>query len=139
MVASTDSHFEVGMITKRVLAGLSLVVAANCCAADDLKLDGNHLLRVCGAAEVDMDRGTGARDPQGTAYCVGLVRGAQIASIQFAPMLQSQYKLCAPDGVNNGQMIRIVTKYLRDHPEQLQMDDGVLALMGYMNAFACKE
>ena len=44
---------------------------------------------------------------------------------------------CPPDGTTNGQAVRIVVKYLRDHPEELHKHDSVLAFTALKAAFPC--
>ena len=44
---------------------------------------------------------------------------------------------CNPPNIKNKQLVDIVTKYLKDHPEKLHMDDGRLVVDAFIDAFPC--
>ena len=49
------------------------------------------------------------------------------------------YGFCSPrEGISNGQMRAIVTKYLNDHPEELHRSGGFLVMQAVVKAFPCK-
>ena len=91
------------------------------------KLDGINLLRSCdepeshpkdsGLVEAAVDRG----------YCLGVVRGV---SFWLLP------KGCSDD-VSMGQRVLVVTKYLKDHPEALNLPDALLVSTALSKAFPC--
>lgn len=60
-------------------------------------------------------------------YCSGLVAGVSSASP----------RVCPDAGVTIGQQIRVVLKYLQDHPEELHLDDAVLVDRALTKAFPC--
>jgi hypothetical protein len=60
-------------------------------------------------------------------YCSGLVAGVSSASP----------RVCPDDGVTGGQQIRVVLKYLQDHPEELHLDDALLVDRALAKAFPC--
>jgi hypothetical protein len=60
--------------------------------------------------------------------CIGLVRGVYSA----LPTA------CAAPNVTAGQMIRVVVKYLQDHPEKLNLRDVDLIRLALEAAFPCK-
>jgi hypothetical protein len=45
---------------------------------------------------------------------------------------------CLPTEATNGQLKRIVEKYLRAHPEELHRDTAYLVVEALMEAFPCK-
>jgi len=44
---------------------------------------------------------------------------------------------CTPDNVTNEQSALVVTKYLQDHPEKLNEEDGSLVLDAFRAAWPC--
>lgn len=62
-------------------------------------------------------------------YCSGLVYGVSSASPD----------ICPSEGVTGGQQVRVVLKYLQDHPEELHLDDALLAERALAKAFPCKK
>jgi Rap1a immunity proteins len=81
------------------------------------KLDGLNLLRACDGPEGAVDR----------LYCVGVVHGV---SFWLLP------KGCSDD-VSMGQMVLVVNKYLKDHPEDLNLPDALLVSAALSKAFPC--
>jgi len=81
------------------------------------KLDGTNLLRACDAREGTVDYG----------YCLGMVRGV---SFWLLP------KGCSDD-VSIGQMVLIVSKYLKYHPEELNQPDALVVSAALSKAFPC--
>jgi hypothetical protein len=47
--------------------------------------------------------------------------------------------VCQPDDVTADQLIAIVKKYLRDHPDQLHKTAAELIFNAYAKAFPCKK
>ncbi len=92
--------------------------------ADDLH--GNELLPKC-EAEVKTGEKT-MREYQGSAYCQGLVRGVNGASLDIDP----------PEHVTLDQAARIVLLYLQAHPEELQKPDFILVHEALHKAFPAK-
>jgi hypothetical protein len=60
-------------------------------------------------------------------YCIGLVNGVTNASPQ----------VCPDEAVTTGQTVRVVLKYLEDHPEELHLNNAVLAEKALAKAFPC--
>jgi hypothetical protein len=46
---------------------------------------------------------------------------------------------CAPDGVTNGQIFKVVFKYLNNNPEKLHETKSVLVAQALKKAFPCDE
>jgi hypothetical protein len=60
-------------------------------------------------------------------YCTGLVNGVTNASP----------RVCPDEAVTTGQTLRVVVKYLEDHPEELHLDNAVLVEKALAKAFPC--
>jgi hypothetical protein len=106
----------------RVFAALAFaaVIAALSFAQDKAtprKLDGMNLLKACDASEGTVDRG----------YCMGVIRGV---SFWLLP------KGCSDD-VSAGQMVMVVSKFLKVHPEDVNEPDALLVSVALSKAFPC--
>jgi len=42
---------------------------------------------------------------------------------------------CAPEGITLGQRARVIVKYLRDHPKDLNLSGGLLAMVAMNEAY----
>ena len=69
-------------------------------------------------------------------YIVGFNHGYELAIIlnMEAPPNNSY---CIPQKVTNGQITRVVIKYLKDHPEQLHTSARKLILFALDEGFPC--
>jgi hypothetical protein len=93
--------------------------------------DGNYLLRSCAVAVrlIDNpDQHETAEDAWRYGLCTGLVTGIMYASST----------VCVAPGVTTGQGIRVVDKYLREHPERLNVANVRLIDDALSQAFPCK-
>jgi Rap1a immunity proteins len=45
--------------------------------------------------------------------------------------------VCTPDNVEVGQVVRIVLKYIRDHPEQAHLPSAQLIVLAEFNVYPC--
>ena len=61
-------------------------------------------------------------------FCAGIVHG--VASVSRV--------VCERENVTHGQEVRVVLRFLQDHPEKLNMDGAVLVEMALAKAFPCK-
>ena len=70
-------------------------------------------------------------------YLSGFLDGHELAASTF----ESRYKrvMCPPKGgIENEQVVRIVVKYLREHPEELHATDRVSVFIALARAFPCE-
>jgi Rap1a immunity proteins len=65
-------------------------------------------------------------------YCRGVIEGVTTGAI-----LSSQ--LCRPDGLTNSQAVRVVFKFLQDHPEELSQRGAKLVFEALTQAFPCSQ
>jgi hypothetical protein len=68
-------------------------------------------------------------------YVMGIVDGLMYAQIADP----DRTAVCIPKtGYTIGQGVRVLTKYLEDHPEKLNLGISLIALDAYRKAFPCK-
>lgn len=87
---------------------------------------GNDLRNYCQAV---LDHETGAR----AGICAGYINAYR----ELAEMLPDEKLLCVPDGVGNEQFIRVLMKYLDQHPERLHVAAPQLIYDAMSEAFPC--
>ncbi len=120
-----------------------LCISCSCFAAGDTN-DGNYLLTTCTAALKMTDDGintvSGGDQIKGT-YCVGYISGIKDMLYAVVELSKSQGQtptVCMPeDGIGNGQALRIVVKFLKDHPEQLHNSGITLVLKSLQQSYPC--
>jgi hypothetical protein len=104
--------------------------------------DGNDLLRQCAVA-VDLSKGSPEKISKTEAlqagHCLGLVQGVVGTNkIYELTTAGNSAWVCTPGlGIENRQAVRVVVKYLEDHPEDLHLGDGTLVQLALQNAFPC--
>lgn len=120
-----------------------LVIAAPYCFSQKT---GNDLLKQCSHAIAAMDD---EQQLQGTqnldvAFCFGYISGVRDGAMSYQVFDRSKRqdtfeRFCLPkEGIENGQMVRIVVKYLKDNPAKLHERAEWLILDALSNAFPCK-
>jgi len=70
--------------------------------------------------------------------CYGFVVGIEDAQDTFTALGKMSPLWCSPDEVSAGQLIRVVTKYLREHPESLHRSASSLVANALGFAFPCE-
>ncbi len=79
------------------------------------------------------------------AHCYGFLEGMHVMNgivmlIQQDQNIQNRWRVaCPPREVITGQLVRVVVKYLKDHPADLHGNGGLLTLTAFREAFPCKE
>lgn len=122
------SHFKAALLILAFIFSASMIAVEQSTSS---AFDGNQLLPKCQAAIGSMDGivWKNTDEAWGAGICGGLVAG-----IGYASAL-----VCLPDGVTIGQQVRVVVKYLNDHPEQLQHDERNLIDVALASSFPCKK
>jgi hypothetical protein len=128
---------------KILLVAFALLSCSVLALADD---DGNAFLRKCIPAVALMD-GAHVPDSMNDAdFCMAYVRGVlDLTALWEATDKTKNVKgpflrACLPEhGVQTGQGIRIVVKYLKEHPELLHNESLFLVDQALMDAFPCKQ
>ncbi len=117
-----------------------LVLLVFCPSAYSAEDDGNEFLRDAKLfirysngeklSQLEMDTVTYI-----VGYVLGFLDGKEMGDIKGT----STPTYCLPkSGVKDGQVIRILAKYLEDHPSKLHLSGRVLLLLALEEAFPCK-
>lgn len=100
--------------------------------------DGNELLKHCQSAVHFVDSEGKEGSGYSTGYCVGVIAGVTSLRGMTNPSLPKEAQTCIPNPPPpNIQAARIAVKFLRENPEQLNLDDGILMLLALQRAFPC--
>jgi hypothetical protein len=119
-------------MTKLVSMCVFMLITVGTRSPQENPIDGNWLLTSCQIALKHLD------DPQTTlsyldavriGYCEGITQGAGYVSP----------KVCTGEDVILVQAIRVVVKYLQDHPEELDQRNSVLVERALAKAFPCNK
>lgn len=122
-----------------------LTVCGSICSQEKQEFpstSGNAYLRECSVIEKDMNDLT---QPDMKylfsciAYTEGVLDGIQAEdAFQKVTAGKSQTApFCVPDAADNGQIIRITLKYIRNNPEEAHQRTAVLILEALREAFPC--
>ena len=110
-------------------------------AADQKFNSGIKLLNACEVYEkASATNFKELHDAFDVGYCMGIVAGISSTQIIYSEYLPKDFKekVCWPDGTSNAQNIRVVMKYLRDHPAELHLPDSLLIIRAFREAYGCK-
>ena len=101
--------------------------------------DGNAILPKCQAAirvgEGDA-RAFDAKDLADANFCIGLAQGVT-QTLRALQTVVPGIACLPPDGIPNGQAIRVFLKFLTDHPEKLHEAETFLLTQALHDAFPC--
>jgi hypothetical protein len=118
-------------MTKILSVCVFMFTAVAICSPQDVTR-GNWLLTSCQLAVKSIDNPNVDENIVETfrsGYCQGIVRGVSEASP----------KVCPGENVTNEQALRVVVKYLQDHPEELDQLGGRLVGKALVKAFPCRK
>jgi len=121
-------------------------------------IDGNKLLKECKAYmnllnlrdvqdkdDPDVLRAEARGDYVNCTHCLGYVTGVvddhfscQINEPSSTAALDPKEHFCLPDGVNPNQTVRVIAKWLEDHPARLHEGAIELVLSALKDNFPCK-
>ena len=98
--------------------------------------DGNQLLRKCISAEIAVDKNE-ISNAVDAGFCLGYLNGSRNAIQVFA---DKGNFICLPSkGIDNGQTLRIVMKFMRENPKYLHEDELLMVAMSLKEAFPCNK
>lgn len=103
-------------------AGLSIL--SNHAKAQDVH-SANHLLRTCTPA-----------DDIGYLACVRYISG-YARGFGHANVLSASPLACMPAGIENGQIVEVVLKYIRSKPEKWHNNADAFIFLALVDAFPC--
>jgi len=119
---------------------LSFSLAGN--AAEDIQ-NGSKLLQNCNSYLKLTGGSSNLKIALGAGLCLGTVRGIIDAGDIFDTFTGQTGKsptsvFCVPEGVSTDQGVRVVIKYLEEHPEDLHQRGTTLTVLALKQAFPCK-
>lgn len=119
-----------------MIVALVGVLGSGAVMAADAKFDGNMLLSQC-------QQYINAADSQkynqiDAAVCGGFIQGVTSTVFFFSEDLKKNDRFCLPDNATNGQIARIVVKYLKDNPKLLNEGRAGLVWLALKDAYPCK-
>jgi hypothetical protein len=112
-------------------------------AADDYPGDsGNAFVRTCSGL-IKGDKDKSYLDVGKEMACLGYIDALKDGVTVEIVFARSEHKTvpepyCIPDGVEMNQLIRVVLKYIEDHPESAHMRTPPLAVLAWRKAFPCR-
>jgi hypothetical protein len=72
-------------------------------------------------------------------HCIGYLQGIMDGVQSVFGLKPASKFFCPPSqGISGDQMVRIVVKYLRDHPSELHESARSSVILAYMQSFPCK-
>ena len=131
------------------IAIVLLTLACCCWSQTSNRDDGNTLLTECGSALRFADAGFKGTDSDrlSAKWCLGYLDGfvggfkamEMVASKTYEEYLRmSKTYVCFPEHSTLGQDMRVVVKFLQDHPERLHEDEEFLVFKAFQAAYPCE-
>lgn len=100
--------------------------------------DGNELLKGCNVFVQLLDEGT---MDQESAIDVGRCIGFMEATLNWGKLYEIKNPesafFCTPSDLKTGQAVRIIVKYMREHPEDLHEPKIFLVIAALRSAYPC--
>jgi hypothetical protein len=128
----------------------SLAVALLCCSFVSAQApqefpstSGNAFLRLCSAIDAD-EKDRTHEDYQHGMMCIAFVEGVVQGvseEIGYAHSMTNKpppAPFCLPDDVENGQIVRIVLRYIHNHPEEAHRKTSMLVALALQGSFPCR-
>ncbi len=144
--AKGQSEVETYLVIENSLMRVVLALVSLVFSFSVAQADGNQLLSSCIKAEaaIDGDRFTYNHvDGYDVGYCVAAV-GTYRERLKYIHRLDppgyksDRPKSCPiPDEVSDVQLVRILVKWLRDHPENLHIWEAAHLEAAFVSAFPC--
>jgi Rap1a immunity proteins len=76
-----------------------------------------------------------ARRPECTQYIAGVLDAHGYDLSRFG----SRRDFCIPEDISTEELERVVVKWLKEHPEKLRVTAANLVVLGFVDAFKCKD
>lgn len=102
--------------------------------------DGNSLLKRCAQAETASDGQTSGTKAVDVFSCFGYVQGVigLNSFYQHTANFSCLPEFCPPEKVPNIQAVRVLVKYLKEHPANLDLHETVLTVAAFRDAWPCR-
>jgi hypothetical protein len=122
------------------VVGLCLWCLIACGQASAETITGAHIQDQC-------EKTSNGTEPFSNGFCAGFIDGVLEAQVMWEVFESKgsvgtlkrnpQLSFCLPAEVTNGQVVKIFTKYLDDHPEELHEPAALLLVTSLRKAFPC--
>lgn len=101
--------------------------------------DGNLLLAQCQVSLQLLEKTPKSSPDFNAGSCFGTVGGVMDTMTALYYDLPKEAKACFPEsGIQYGQAVKIVTRYMTEHPASLHKSGAVLSIEAFKAAFPCK-
>jgi hypothetical protein len=101
---------------------------------------GNAFARICSVIDKEASTGTEVQYADACiGYVQGVIEGVDVERTFTKGITQKEAPepFCLPTGVERGQSIRLVIKYIHDHPEEAQKPTRFLIFEAFRDAYPC--
>lgn len=138
MRTCTVYAFRIRNMKATLLVAFLMLISCSCFAQFDG--DSNQLLRECKAEIRLLDgQSTSAGESLQASDCAGFVRGAVDAYMIMKSLDPKSVDICTQDNVTVGELIRVVSRYMDEHPQQLHFPAAVTIYNAMHTAFPCNK
>ncbi len=125
----------------RVLAAIALFTLLSCSLPASATLSGDEFLGRCSASEKSIKGDPlSAEEMLDSMWCVGYLSGL-LDGFGVADFRINNEKMVCPgeDGLSRSHALEIITRYLRDHPEEGNKSGRRIALVALSKALPCQQ
>ena len=71
--------------------------------------------------------------------CLGFVRGLHMTHEIYGAISKNYKVFCLPPNVSTTQLVKIISKYLENHPENLHLEAASTAFVALKKVFPCED
>ena len=102
---------------------------------------GNSFARLCSALDIEKTH----LDMQHTVACMAFVDGVvqgvyeEVSLTQTAANQEPFLPFCLPEEAETGQLVKVVLKYIHNHPELAHQRTAALIVKALREAYSCKK
>ena len=122
--------------------GLALFLSVLCSSTLRAQMDGNKLLSECTVTIRHMDTGVSpdSANQIDDVHCLGFIEGVLeglVVGEHENPTATKKPYVCIPDGASLGQNVRVVVKWMKEHPKDLHRRAALLIYVALLEAYPC--
>lgn len=125
----------------RRTAALVLAVIVTVLQPEATLADGNLLLKQCTPIMSFLDNAgnvlSNVENTFDAGFCLRMAQGITNTNMMYQYAMQKTLFCLPTGGIQNVQAVRVIVKYLKEHPEQLHEHEATLAIMAFIQAFPC--
>jgi Rap1a immunity proteins len=141
--ASIAEVVSIRMLPMKFLIVLCTLLLPPLAHASSAAMDGNDMLTKCRTLWTDGHQNVTTEEMLDGTFCAGYVSGVLDArAMQFAmdkaDHVKGRNKYCRPSEVTNGQVFRVLKKWLDDNPDKLHQRADTIIFVAMQEAFPCQ-